>query len=241
MWAELQWRDNKESGRRLHWRHPGLILQLFTGFLGLNTIVSLDESDSLQVQLDRLMAGDEGARESLLAAAQDRLTRLARRMLRDFPGVRRWEDTDDIFQNAVLRLYASLKTVHPPTSTDFLRFAAVQIRRELIDLARRYYGPLGHGAHHASNGGGEPPLEPAKFAGTDTHEPSQLAIWSEFHEHIDALPDEDKALYDLLWYQGLGTTEVAKLLKVTDRTIQRRWQQLRLRLHSELKGELPGI
>ena len=65
-------------------------------------------------------------------------------------------------------------------------------------------------------------------------------MWSEFHEKIEALPDEDKALYDLLWYQGLGTPQVARLLNVTDRTVQRRWQQLRLKLHSELKGELPG-
>lgn len=197
--------------------------------------------DPLQAHLDRLMAGDETARETLLIAAQDRLTRLARRMLRDFPGVHRWEDTDDVFQNAALRLYSALKTVRPASSADFLRLAALQIRRELIDLARRYYGPQGHGAHHASRGGEEHSHDTSHAAGTDTHEPSRLAIWSEFHEKIDALPDEDRALYDLLWYQGLGTPEVARLLNVTDRTIQRRWQQLRLRLHAELKGEIPGI
>lgn len=200
-----------------------------------------DSPDPLQVHLDRLIAGDEGAREALLAAAQERLTRLARRMLKDFPGVRRWEDTDDVFQNAALRLYSALKTVRPASEADFLRFSAVQIRRELIDLARRYFGPQGQGAHHASRGGGEPTHDADFAPGTDTHEPSRLAIWSEFHEKIDALPEEDKALYDLIWYQGISTPVAARLLGVTERTVQRRWQQLRLKLHSELKGELPGI
>jgi RNA polymerase sigma factor (sigma-70 family) len=203
--------------------------------------VAEDAIDPLQNCLNRLIAGDDGAREELLASAQERLVRLARRMLKDFPGVKRWEDTDDVFQNAALRLYSALKTVRPATGADFLRFAAVQIRRELIDLARRYYGPEGHGAHHASRGREEYSHDTDHTTGTDTHEPSRLAMWSEFHEKIDALPDEDKALYDLIWYQGLGTLEVARLLQVTDRTVQRRWQQLRLRLHSELKGELPGI
>ncbi len=203
--------------------------------------MSDDAPDPLQMHLNRLIAGDEGAREALLAAAQERLTRLARRMLKDFPSVRRWEDTDDVYQNAALRLYSALKTVRPASGADFLRFAAVQIRRELIDLARRYYGPEGLGAHHASRGGQERSHDTDYTAGTDTHEPSRLAMWSEFHEKIEALPDEDKALYDLIWYQGLGTPQVARLLNVTDRTVQRRWQQLRLKLHSELKGELPGI
>jgi RNA polymerase sigma factor (sigma-70 family) len=229
------------SERRCDWRQGFGEITIFCGFERVNSDVTDDSLEPLQRHLNRLTAGDEGAREALLEAAQERLTRLARRMLRDFPGVRRWEDTDDVFQNAALRLYSALKTVRPASGADFLRFAAVQIRRELIDLARRYYGPEGPGAHHASRGRQDQSHDTSVAAGTDTHEPSRLAMWSEFHEKIDALPDEDRALYDLLWYQGLATGEVARLLNVTDRTVQRRWQQLRLKLHSELKGEIPGM
>ena len=34
----------------------------------------------------------------------ERLTRLTHNMLKDYPGVHRWEETDDILQNATLRL-----------------------------------------------------------------------------------------------------------------------------------------
>ena len=44
----------------------------------------------------------------------------------------------------------ALNDVKPALLRDFYRLAAVQVRRELIDLARHYYGPQGHGAHHAS-------------------------------------------------------------------------------------------
>ena len=47
----------------------------------------------------------------------------------------------------------ALGEVRPPTAADFFRLAAVQIRRELLDLARRYSGAHGLGANHASIAG----------------------------------------------------------------------------------------
>src|SRR5436305_5872475 len=111
-----------------------------------------DEPQSALIQgwIDRLKQGDESARSELLRCASERLTRLTRKMLRDFPGVHRWEQTDDVLQNANLRLYSALKAVTPPSARDFFRLAALQIRRELLDMARRYAGPMGLGANHAS-------------------------------------------------------------------------------------------
>jgi hypothetical protein len=67
-------------------------------------------------------------------------------MLRDFPRVRRWEESGDVCQNAAVRLGRALDEVRPPTARDFFRLAALQIRRELLNLAEPYYGPHGHGA-----------------------------------------------------------------------------------------------
>ena len=53
-------------------------------------------STQIQLRLDRLRAGDESARDELLDIACERLGRLARKMLRGYPGVRRWEQTDDV-------------------------------------------------------------------------------------------------------------------------------------------------
>ncbi len=107
-----------------------------------------DRTAVIQGCLDRLRAGDDSAHNALLASTRDRLARLARHMLRGFSGVSRWEQSDDVLQNALVRLDRSLRSVSPPTAQDFFRLAAAQIRRELIDLARHYFGPAGLGAHH---------------------------------------------------------------------------------------------
>ena len=110
-----------------------------------------DTSTVIQGCIDRLRAGDESARAALLSCASDRLARMARKMLKGYPGVARWEQGDDIAQNALIRLERALRAVAPPTARDFFRLAAAEVRRELIDLARHYYGPRGLGAHHSSD------------------------------------------------------------------------------------------
>ena len=195
----------------------------------------------IQVYLDRLRDGDETARGELLQCASERLRSLARKMLRAYPRVHRWEETDDVLQNAALRLHRTLGEIVPATPRDFFRVAALNIRRELLDLAKHYFGPLGHGAQHASWGSGDSSAgapAPADRGDLST-EPSRLAAWGEFHEQIGALPDEEREVFDLLWYQGLNQAEAAELLGVSERTIKRRWQAARLRLHEALHGEMP--
>lgn len=205
--------------------------------------MSLSSTVQLQDCLARWRAGDEQAREELLRHANERLQRLTRKMMRDYPHLQRWEQTDDVLQNALLRLDRALRKVLPSSVREFFSLAALQIRRELIDLARHYFGPEGLGAHHASQG--TPPtaagshiaaVEPAD----QSHEASRIASWSEFHECIEALPAEEREMFDLLWYQSLKQDEAAALLGVTTRTIKRRWQLARLKLHEALHGEAPG-
>jgi RNA polymerase sigma-70 factor (ECF subfamily) len=196
----------------------------------------------IQSCIDRIRSGDESARDELLAHASERLTRLTRKMLRDFPGVHRWEQTDDVLQNAVLRLCRALGAVQPPTVADFFRLAAAQIRRELLDLARRYYGAEGLGAHHASIAGADQSLAAAGPDPRDTtHDPSRLAAWTDFHREVESLPAEEREAFDLLFYQGLSQAEAAVVLDVSERTIKRRWQAARLRLVQALGGKSPGF
>ncbi|MDB5351628.1 MAG: polymerase subunit sigma-70 [Planctomycetota bacterium] len=54
-------------------------------------------------------------------------------MFRDYRRLGRWEQTDDICQNASMRLWNALKAARPATPAEFHRLAALQIRRELID------------------------------------------------------------------------------------------------------------
>ena len=61
-------------------------------------------SAALAECLQRLEACDLAARDRIVELCSNRLHALAHRMLGRYPGVRRWEDTDDVFQNAVMRL-----------------------------------------------------------------------------------------------------------------------------------------
>jgi hypothetical protein len=58
--------------------------------------MSDNNSTILQHHLERLRLGDLSARNELLANAYANLQRLARQMLARFPGVHRWQDTDDL-------------------------------------------------------------------------------------------------------------------------------------------------
>jgi RNA polymerase sigma-70 factor (ECF subfamily) len=201
--------------------------------------MSDNQSTILQQHLNRLRAGDLSARDRLLEHAGANLQRLARRMLADFPGVRRWEDAEDVGQNAALRLWKSLEDVQPATVREFYRLAALQIRRELLDLARHYGGPQGMGANHESVA--RPGDTSAGMAdpGTSTLDPSRLAQWTDFHRQVDELPEHLREVFDLLYYQDLPHAEAAALLEVSEPTLRRRWLEARLLLQQKLRSGSP--
>lgn len=188
----------------------------------------------LQGCLLRMRAGDPAALDEMLRHLAGQLQRLARQMLRSHPAVKRWVETDDVTQGALVRLMRALRDVQPNSMREFFALAAQQIRRELIDLARHYYGPQGHGRNHAelSDRNGDP--------ADSTFEPSGLAEWCEFHTRIEQLPAEEREVVDLIFYQGLSQVDAAALLDVSVRTVQRRWHAALLKLHDALHGQFPG-
>lgn len=195
----------------------------------------------LQVLIERMKSGDPSARDALLNHSQERLRVLTRKMLRDYARVKNWEDTSDVLQNANLRLLRALQAVPVGTVREFCRLAALQIRRELLDLARDY-NPNRPGARPGllpdqDNLDSTGPY-PAERADT-TNEPSRLAAWREFHERVETLPDEEREVFDLLWYQGLTQAEAAAALNVSESTVQRRWLSAKLRLQAHLEGSPP--
>src|SRR5262245_4890351 len=198
---------------------------------------SNSQQSLMQQLLRRAVAGERPAIDELLRHSCDRLTSLTRRMLGDFQRVKRWADTGDVLQNAVLRLLGALEEVKPQTPREFLGLATLQIRRELLDLARRFYGPEGIGANHASqpgaNSSGPGPEEKADLS----HEPGALAQWTELHRQIDAVPPTEREVVGLLYYQGLSQADAAEVLDISVRTVQRRWHTALCKLHRVWKNE----
>jgi RNA polymerase sigma factor (sigma-70 family) len=184
----------------------------------------------LHACLERMRAGEAAARDELIRDCQERFLRLARKMLHGFPGVARHEQTDDVAQNAMPRLLRALEEVRPASVREFFGLAALKIRQVLMDMARHYRIELARRESVAS-------ADPADLS----HEPRRLAEWCELHEKIDRLPEEEKEIMDLRFYQGLQFNEIATLLGVTERTAQRRWSAALLRLHDLLQGNFPEL
>jgi RNA polymerase sigma factor (sigma-70 family) len=191
------------------------------------------ESASVSELLQLTRAGDPSALNSLIERSETRLRNLARHMLNGSPALRRWTGSDDVLQNSLVRLVRALEAVKPDSSRDFFGLAALQMRRELIDLARHFYGPRGHGANHES-GSDEQILDAGRQA--DSNQPDVLAQWAELHEHIGQLDEDQREIIDLIFYQGLNQAEAAEVLDVSVRTVQRRWHAVLLKLNEFLEG-----
>jgi RNA polymerase sigma factor (sigma-70 family) len=195
---------------------------------------TVGQSTELDHCLELIRRGDPNARTEVITIACERLRRLTRRMLRGFPGVQRWSQTDDVLQGAMMRLHRSLAEIRPESVRRFFGLAATQIRRELIDLARHHYGSMGAGAQHHSDAG------EAAAASPDQHyEPTTMEDWTAFHEQIDRLPSDQREVFDLIWYKGLTQPVAAEILGISLATLKRRWQSARILLHDSLKDGVP--
>ncbi len=187
----------------------------------------------------QLTPADTAARERVISAALGRLERLTRKMLRRFPGVGRWEQTEDVLQNALLRLDRALRAVTPATSREFFALAAEMIRRELIDLARKHGGAHGVGANHDTGHFVGDPANAGLDPSTPTDEPDALEKWSAFHEAVEHLPAAEREVFMLAFYHKWKHSDIAELFQVDERTVRRRWAAAVDALADRLGGDVP--
>lgn len=173
----------------------------------------------LQSCIERWQQGDKRAADDLLRATGARLEKLARRMTRSFPNVRGHADTGDVLQNSLIRLLRTLRTLSPKTTRDFFNLAAVHIRRELIDLARRCKGRK----HVATLTLPDDSDRPVQRVEAELKPADDLDLWVQFHKAVDALPVEEREVVGLVFYHGWTQVRIAALFNVDERTIRRRW------------------
>jgi len=194
--------------------------------------------DSLDRCLHMLRKSEPGAVDELLNCCLERLTCLASRMLKKFPKVRRWEETGDVLQNALIRLHRALRTVTPLKARDFLNLAAVQIERELFDLARHYGRTNSQARNHDTNSFNWCARDQQR---TDTASAPDESLdrWTTFHNAIASLPESEREVFHLIWYLGVDQKQASELLGCSTRTIKRRWQSARGIVHLMLDGNSP--
>jgi RNA polymerase sigma factor (sigma-70 family) len=192
----------------------------------------------LQSCLERLARGELEARDELIAIACDRMRGLAHRMLQTFPTVRRWNETEDVVQNAAMRLYRALGDTVPRDARGFSGLASLQVRRELLDLAKKHAGPQFHAARHETNYRFLDGENRAKVddAHDRTESYDQLERWTRLHEAAADLPEEERELFHLVWYLGLQQEAASALLGCSVRTVKRRWESAKSLLAAAVSG-----
>lgn len=166
----------------------------------------------------------------MAARCENRMRVLARRMRRQFPVVRRWDDTDDILQESSVRLHRALRSVVPESELHLYRLACLQVRRVLLDLSREYASRYSFAANYETGHGDR--LGRSVPDRTAVHETDVggLENWTRFHQAADAMPRQLRDVFDLLWYAELDQDAAARILCITKRTLQRRWRRTRLLL-----------
>lgn len=199
-----------------------------------------EQPDVLQAWLDKLRATNGAdfdlVRGEVIKHAGLRLEALVRKILKNYPRLRRWEQTGDVLQNSLIRLHHAMNTIRPDSPRHFFGLAAVQIRRELIDMTRHHFGPQGAANKHHTDGNPQNSrgISSVELQADTQGEPLSLLEWTEFHEAVERLPDAEREVFDLYWYEGFDQKAVAALLNVTDRTVKNRWRNAKLLLRDLL-------
>jgi RNA polymerase sigma factor (sigma-70 family) len=206
--------------------------------------------------LARLGSGDPSARDEVIAIANERLTQLSRRIFRgEFASLGNAEVTTDVWHEAFFKLRNALDDVTPTTPREFFGLAARNIRWTLLDMVRKAQGrrakrgaESGGPSGSAGKKAGRPKMildgAPGdgmlgQVAAESGDDPVDLAVWGEFHEAVNNLPERLREIFDLHFYHGLTQQEVADAMGVNVRTIKRHWLQARLELVKAMEGRMP--
>ncbi len=186
----------------------------------------MDPGDSLNTAglhnwVAELQAGRPGAAEPEFLRILSRVERMTRTTFRRFSRVGRFVEPEDVVQNTVLRLFAALRQIRPATMCDFYALVNALIRRELIDLTRKYFGPQGSGTRVAAK-----PLAEGETDQLPPGVPPEADIdqLTAFHETLEKLPVEEREVIGLAYYHGWPQAQIAELFGVSTRTVQR-WHE----------------
>jgi len=182
-------------------------------------------SDVTQI-LDRVQQGDAKAAEELLPLVYEELRRLAaHKMASEVPG--QTLQPTALVHEAWLRLSQQADS-HWQNREQFYAVAAEVMRRILIDRARRRQSRK-HGGH----------LQRTDLDAVELSSPGDDAVVLQIHDALERLAAEDREkaeVVKLRFFVGLENSEIASILGVSEKTVQRHWSFAKVWLYRALKS-----
>jgi len=180
--------------------------------------------------LSAIERGDAKATDELLPLVYEELRILAAQKLFHEPPGQTLQATA-LVHEAYLRLVGD-EPQGWNSRNHFFMAAAEAMRRILIENARRKKSLKSGGGYNKMAG-----LEVADLSGGTEIGPDELLALNEVLEHLAA---EDHTLTDLIklhCFVGLPLPQVAEILGVSSRTVERHWAFARAWLHREIRGD----
>jgi len=186
--------------------------------------MSLDPGRTTQL-LNRLREGDSSAAEELLPAIHAQLHAIARGQMKSQRSDHTLQPTA-LVNEAWLRLCGAPSDEPWESRAQFVRVAAVAMRRILVDHARR------RGALKRQRGEERVLLdEVVEEIESRAHDLVKLDAALEKLEQLDG---ELARIVELRFFAGLSVPEAGRVLELSAPTVQRRWRTARAWLRGEV-------
>jgi len=153
--------------------------------------------------VERLQAGDEGAFEKLVEEYRERVYRVAWRILRDD------EDAEDAAQEAFIKVFKSIDRFERRSSL-YTWIYRITVNIALNKLKRdkfRRMVPLGDMIRRDTR----PGTDPGRV--TESSE-----IGRRIGEAVSSLPDKQRAVFTLKFYEGMSHKEIAEIVGCSEGT-----------------------
>jgi RNA polymerase sigma-70 factor (ECF subfamily) len=138
-------------------------------------------------------------------------------------------EPDELLGGVVAGLLTALRTTRPATVRQFFALANQHMRWQLNDLARRLDEQPAAAALAESGVVAQPSSAASRLS------PNGLRML----EVIEGLPDDEREVFELVGIQGLTHAEVAAVVGVAEKTVQRRLGRARLLLAERLADLQP--
>jgi len=193
-----------------------------------------ETSTAVRELLLLIRQGQPGAMDRLFAHCLERLKILSHTLFRCRRDLHRFEESDDLLQRSLIRMHRAVSHLQPESTRAFMALALQNVRWELADLAREMQ------RRQQTMSVGDLVSE-LPDPGTKAGEPESLQEWSHFHSLVGKLPEEEREVFDAVYYGGASQQEVADMLGVSDRTVKRRWRSAKILLGQALHGEWPSF